>query len=73
MPVQNGNVKLDCGHRLDIVVENTVVLELKAVNELFDVFTAQVLAYTKLGSFPIGLLTNFNVPLLKHGIKRLVF
>ena len=72
LPVKYKNINLNCGYRLDIVVENTCVLELKAVDELTDVFTAQLLTYMKLGNYPVGLLINFNVPLLKDGIKRLV-
>jgi len=72
LPVQYKDVRLDCGYKLDIVVENTVVLELKSVSSLLAVFEAQLLTYMKLGNYLIGLLINFNVPLLKDGIRRLV-
>ena len=63
---------LDCGYRLDFLVENTVVLELKAIEMLQRIHEAQLLTYLKLGGWPIGLLINFNVPLLTKGIKRIV-
>jgi GxxExxY protein len=64
-------MKLDCGYRLDFLIENKVVLELKAVNDLEAIHEAQLLTYLKLGGWPIGLLINFNVPVLKKGIKRM--
>ena len=64
--------QLDCGYRLDFVVEKTVVLELKAIESLQPIHEAQLLTYLKLGGWPIGLLINFNVPLLRKGIKRMV-
>jgi len=63
---------LDCGYRLDFLVEKAVVLELKAVDALQPIHEAQVLTYLKLGGWTIGLLINFNVPVLKNGIKRVV-
>jgi GxxExxY protein len=57
---------------LDIVVEDLVVLELKSVNKLADIHTAQLLTYLKLSGYPVGLLMNFNVTLLKSGLKRLI-
>ena len=71
-PVVYKNIKLDCGYRIDLVIENTCVVELKAVTAVSDIFTAQLLTYLKLGRYPVGLLINFHVPLLKDGIKRLV-
>ena len=62
----------DCGYRLDFVVEQSVVLELKAVDQLLPIHEAQVLTYLRLGGRKVGLLINFNVPVLKSGIKRLV-
>lgn len=59
--------------RIDLLVENTVVIELKAVESLCAVHVGQVLAYLKAGAFPVGLLINFNVPTLKSGIRRLVW
>jgi GxxExxY protein len=72
LPVNYKSVQLDCGYRLDFVVEATVVLELKAVDGLQPIHEAQLLTYLKLGGWPIGLLINFNVPVLKKGIKRMV-
>ena len=73
LPVAYKAVKLNCGYRLDFLVEKAIVLELKAVEALHPIHEAQLLTYLKLGSWPIGLLINFNVVLLKNGIKRLVF
>ncbi len=66
------DIKLDHGYRIDLLVENKLVIELKTVDSLLDVHTAQVLTYLKLGGFKLGLLINYNVKLLKHGIKRYV-
>ena len=65
-------VKLDCGYRIDLLIENKLVVELKSVEALNDVHLAQVLTYMKLGHYKLGLLINFNVLLLKNGIKRVV-
>src|SRR5690554_3761601 len=72
MPIVFESVKLECGYRIDLLVENKLVLELKSVEALNDVHFAQTLTYLKLGKFKLGLLINFNVDLLKHGIKRVV-
>ena len=72
MPVAYKAVQLDCGFRLDLLVENSVIVELKAVDSLEPIHDAQLLTYLKLSGLKIGLLLNFNVPLLKQGIKRLV-
>jgi GxxExxY protein len=72
LPVHYKSVDLDCGYRLDLVVEGLVVLELKSVSELLPVHSAQLLTYLKLSGKPIGLLINFNVPVLKKGLKRIV-
>jgi GxxExxY protein len=64
-------VRLDCGYRLDIVVENRVIIELKAVERLLPVHEAQVITYLKLSGIPTGLLLNFNTPVLKEGVRRL--
>ena len=69
-PVVYKDVKLDCGYRIDILVENLVVLELKVVDEFNPVHDAQILTYMKFSGKPIGLLINFNVTVLKNGIKR---
>lgn len=65
-------IQLECGYRLDVVVENRLILELKAVETLLPIHEAQVLTYLKLSNISLGLLINFNVPVLKQGLKRLV-
>lgn len=65
-------VKLDCGYRLDIVVEGKLIVELKAVDRIMPIHEAQLLSYMRLSGIPLGLLVNFHVNLLKDGIKRLV-
>ena len=72
VPVVYKNIKLDYGYRIDILVENTVVIELKTVDEFNPVHEAQILTYMKFAEKKIGLLINFNVTLLKNGIKRFV-
>ena len=72
MPLVFEEVKLDCGYRIDLLVENKVVIELKSVEALNDVHLAQTLTYLKLGKFKLGLLINFNVSLLKKGIRRII-
>ncbi|WP_372745096.1 GxxExxY protein [Lutibacter sp.] len=72
MPLVYENVKLECGYRIDLLVENKVVIELKSVDSLNDVHMAQTLTYMKLGNYKLGLLINFNVTLLKQGIKRII-
>ena len=70
LPVVYEKVKLDCGYRIDLLVEGVVLVELKAVEELTGVHEAQVLTYLKLSGCTLGLLINFNVTLLKNGIRR---
>ena len=65
-------VSLDCGYRLDIVVENGIILELKSVERLEGIHIAQLLTYLKLSGLRVGYLINFNVGMLKNGIKRVV-
>jgi GxxExxY protein len=72
MPLIYEDVKLDCGYRIDILVEGMVVIEIKSVEALNEVHFAQTLTYMKLGNYKLGLLINFNVSLLKYGIKRIV-
>ncbi len=72
LPVNYKGVKLDAGYRLDIVVENQVVLELKSVTAIQPVHEAQLITYLKLSGYPLGLLMNFNVKYLKRGLKRIV-
>jgi GxxExxY protein len=71
-PVTYDGIRLETGLRLDLVVEGCVVVELKAVEHMNSLFEAQVLTYLKLSGKRVGLLINFNVPLLKDGIKRFV-
>jgi GxxExxY protein len=72
LPVVFEGVKLDCGYRLDLLVENSIVVEIKSVKKFDDVHLAQILTYMKLGNYKLGLLVNFNVRMLKDGIKRVV-
>jgi GxxExxY protein len=72
LPVRYKGILLDCGYRIDILVEELVVLELKAVDKLVPVHEAQLLSYLKLGGWQIGLLINFHEEVLKKGIKRRV-
>ena len=72
LPIAYKGVKLDCGYRIDIVVENTVLLELKAVEELLPIHEAQLITYLKLSGEKVGLLINFHVPVLKDGVLRRV-
>lgn len=72
LPLVYETVKLDIGYRIDLLVENELLLEIKAIECFADIHTAQVLTYLKLSGCRLGLLINFNVPLLKNGIKRLV-
>ena len=70
VPVIYKEIKLDCGYRIDILVENIVVLELKTIDEFNPVHEAQILTYLKFSEKKIGLLINFNVTLLKDGLRR---
>ena len=72
LPLIYKEVKLECGYRVDILVENKVVIEIKAVEAFNDVYLAQVLTYLKLSGCKIGLLLNFNVLHLRNGIKRVI-
>jgi GxxExxY protein len=72
LPVDYKGIKLDCGYRLDIVVEKSVIIELKAVDKLLPIHQAQLLTYLKLAKLSIGLLLNFNVMKMKDGIVRIV-
>lgn len=65
-------ITLDCGYKLDVVVEGKVILELKSVNKFEPIHDAQLLTYLKLADLKLGILINFNVPILKDGIKRIV-
>jgi GxxExxY protein len=70
LPIVYKNIKLDQGYRIDLLVENRVIVELKVVEQLTDVHEAQLLSYLKFSGCPVGLLINFNVMLLKDGIRR---
>ena len=72
LPVIYKGLKLDCGYRLDLVVSDTVIVEVKAVERLAPVHQAQLLTYLRLGGWKVGLLINFNVPVLRDGIVRRV-
>ena len=72
LPVEYKGARLDCGYRLDLVVENCVIVELKSIEALLPIHQAQLLTYLKLTGMKLGLLINFNVPILKDGIKRVV-
>ena len=72
LPVCYKGVKLGCGYRMDIIVENNVVLELKTVEAITPVHEAQLLTYLKLSGIRVGLIINFNIDVLKNGILRLV-
>ena len=72
LPLIYGEIKLDIGYRIDIMVENKLILEIKSIDALADIHTAKVLTYLKLSGNRLGLLMNFNVKLPKDGIKRLV-
>jgi GxxExxY protein len=72
LPVEYKGIRLDCGYRIDLLVENRVVVELKTVETLAPIHDAQLLTYLELGRWQIGLIINFNVPILKDGIRRRV-
>jgi GxxExxY protein len=72
LPVVYDEVKLNVGYRIDLHVEHKVIIEVKSVDSLNDIHLAQVLTYLKLSGCKLGLLINFNVTLIKHGIKRVV-
>ncbi len=72
LPVVYKGLRLDCGYEMDLVVDQRVVVELKAVEKLLPIHEAQLMTYLKLGGYRVGLLINFNVPVLRDGIKRIV-
>ena len=72
MPLVYEKVKLDCGYRIDLLVENKLILEIKSVESLNEIHLAQTLTYMKIGEYKLGLLMNFNVTRLKEGIKRVI-
>jgi GxxExxY protein len=72
LPVRCKGVTLDCGYRMDLLVDDRVIVEIKAVESFSPIHEAQLLTYLKLAERPVGLLINFNVPVLKQGLKRIV-
>jgi GxxExxY protein len=72
LPLVYKSVHLDCGYRLDLLVENVVIVEIKSVDALLSIHTAQLLSYLKLTNLQVGLLINFNVEILKNGVRRIV-
>jgi len=72
LPVVYKDVKLDCGYRMDVVVDQAVILEVKTVERLIAIHEAQLLSYLKMSGLRVGLLMNFHVPVLKSGLKRIV-
>lgn len=72
LPLRYGNLSLECGYRLDIIVEGSIIVEVKAVSRVLPVHKAQVLTYLKLTGLRLGLLINFNVEVLRSGIYRII-
>ena len=72
LPVVYDSIEIEAGYRLDLVVEDSVIVELKSVDTLMQIHVAQVLTYLKLGGFKLGFLMNFNVTRIKDGMKRIV-
>lgn len=72
IPIEYKGVKLDCGYRADMLIDGRVLVELKAIESLLPIHEAQLLSYLRLGGWPVGLIINFNVQLLKNGIRRRV-
>jgi GxxExxY protein len=72
LPVSYRGVQVDCGYRIDLLVEDQIILELKSVEKIEPIHEAQLLSYLKLSGYKIGLLINFNVKLLRTGIRRFV-
>ncbi|GGE96990.1 GxxExxY protein [Flavobacterium limi] len=72
LPIIYKDIKLDHGYRIDLLIENTIVIELKTVEAFTDVNFAQILSYLKLGNYPLGLLINFDSKILKNNIKRFI-
>jgi len=72
LPIIYDDIRLESALRLDLLVESRIVIEAKAVEKLIPVFDAQLLTYLKLTGYPLGFLVNFNVPLIKDGLKRII-
>jgi GxxExxY protein len=73
LPVEYKQIKLDCGYRIDLLVDDRIVVELKSVDQLLPFHEAQILTYLKLSGVSVGLLINFNVTVLKKGVRRFIF
>lgn len=72
LPVVYKNIKLDCGYRIDLLIDDRIIVELKSVDKIQSIYHAQLLTYMKLANISVGLLINFNVKYLKDGIHRMV-
>jgi len=72
LPVKYKEIKLDCGYRIDMLIEDQLIVELKSVDNILPIHQAQLLTYMKLSGIRVGLLLNFNVKYMKNGIKRMV-
>jgi GxxExxY protein len=72
LPIRYKEIKLNCGYRIDLLIDDKLIVELKSVETLLSIHEAQLLTYLKLSGIKTGLLINFNVELLKHGIRRFV-
>lgn len=72
LPIEYRGIRLDCGYRLDLVVKQSVIVEVKSVSRILPIHRAQVLTYLKLTGLQIGLLINFNVEMLKDGVHRII-
>ena len=72
LPIQYRGVQLDCGYRLDLLVDQSVLIEVKAVNKVLPIYKAQVMTYLKLTGLQLGLLINFNVEVLRNGVYRVI-
>jgi len=72
LPVEYKQIKLNCGYRIDLLADNRLIVELKSVEQLLKIHEAQVLTYMKLSGVSVGLLLNFNVDVLRKGVKRFV-
>ena len=72
MPLIYEDIELDCGYRIDLLIENKLVVEIKSVESLTDIHLAQILTYLRIGNYKLGLLINFNVSVLRNGIKRVI-
>jgi len=72
LPLVFEGINLDCGYRIDLLVENNIIIELKSVKKIEDIHLSQILTYMKLGKLKVGLIINFNVISLKDGIRRVI-